>query len=420
MKTYCKPKDVDIEDEEYNRSAVFRCFKGPGKLARKDFKKVLLETGKITGAEYEEERATQEHMKINNAIVAVSKDLTDRIVSRDLHLKPIRQFQRIDGISRKLRTLSRFTPEHQAMEYIAADALMPLFKAKILPTQYGSIPGRGQTGGKRKIERLLRKKFHGKVDEVKCDIEHAYNSVTCECVMELLRRDIGKNKTLLWFVEALLSTYPDGRLVIGGYLPTWLFNYVMSYVLRYILSLEKCRRGVKQKMVLACVCYADDFSLYGRISNLRKAIKKATVWAYDTYGLKIKDIWKITYVSSFKDEKLVHDARKAGSCKRTPGIDMMGYVVYRTYTIIRKKIFLRVRRQMIRAWRELKRFGCVPWWRAHGVIAYYGWIKNSDSQNFKRKYHVRRIMKSAKKSIAYHYKKLQEVKVNERKLCAAA
>ena len=158
MKTYCKPKHVDIEDEENNRGSVFRCFLSLGKLARNDFKKLLISTGKITRKELEEERREQVYKKTNDAILAVSEDLTERIRSRELHLKPIRQFQRVDGISQKLRTLSQFTPEHQILEYIAVDALMPMFKAKILPIQYGSIPERGQPKGKRKIERLLRAK----------------------------------------------------------------------------------------------------------------------------------------------------------------------------------------------------------------------------------------------------------------------
>ena len=37
--------------------------------------------------------------------------------------------------------------------------------------------------------------------------------------MTLLRRDIGKNKVLLWLVEAIMANYPDGVLLIGGYLP---------------------------------------------------------------------------------------------------------------------------------------------------------------------------------------------------------
>ncbi len=55
-----------------------------------------------------------------------------------------------------------------------------------------------------------------------------------------------------------MANYPDGVLLIGGYLPCCVFNYVMSYVLRYILSHRKVRRGKSFKMILAICCYADD------------------------------------------------------------------------------------------------------------------------------------------------------------------
>ena len=100
----------------------------------------------------------------------VAKMLTQRIIDGDLQLKPIRQFQRIDGLTQKLRDICQESPEQQVFEYIAVFALKPLFRAKILPIQYGSIPKKGGVAGKRKIERLLRKKFHGKVVAIKGDV----------------------------------------------------------------------------------------------------------------------------------------------------------------------------------------------------------------------------------------------------------
>ena len=170
--------------------------------------------------------------------------LTQRIIDRDLQLKPIRQFQRMDGLTHKVRDICQETPEQQAYEYIAVHALKPLFRAKIMPVQYGSIPKRGGIAGKRKIERLLRRKFKTqKITAVKGDVTKAYPSVTVPTVMEMLRRDIGKNKVLLWFLAELMSDYPGNHLCIGGYLPAWLFNYVMSYVLRYIYEQCQIRRG---------------------------------------------------------------------------------------------------------------------------------------------------------------------------------
>ena len=100
-----------------------------------------------------------------------------------------------------------------------------------------------------------------------------------------------------------MSNYPGNHLCIGGYLPAWLFNYVMSYVLRYIYQQAQIRRGKRNRLVYAVVCYADDFTIYGDVSKLRKAMKKATVWAHDKFGLKIKDIWQFYQVASFDEEK---------------------------------------------------------------------------------------------------------------------
>ena len=227
MKTYCKPATVNIEDWHFNEIAVVECFRN--KRSRKDFQRLLCKTGKITKREIVEDQLNKDFTRTLEAESEVAKMLTQRIINRDLQLKPIRQFQRIDGLTQKLRDICQESPEQQVFEYIGVYALKPLFRAKILPIQYGSIPNKGGVAGKRKIERLLRKKFHGKVVALKGDVTKAYPSVTVPIVMEMLRRDIGKNKVLLWFLGALMSNYPGNHLCIGGYLPAWLFNYVMSY-----------------------------------------------------------------------------------------------------------------------------------------------------------------------------------------------
>ena len=247
MKTYCKPATVNIEDWKFNELAVVECFRN--KRSRKDFQRLLCKTGKITKREIVEDQLNKDFTRTLEAESEVAKMLTQRIINRDLQLKPIRQFQRIDGLTQKLRDICQESPEQQVFEYIGVYALKPLFRAKILPIQYGSIPNKGGVAGKRKIERLLRKKFHGKVVALKGDVTKAYPSVTVPIVMEMLRRDIGKNKVLLWFLGALMSNYPGNHLCIGGYLPAWLFNYVMSYVLRYIYEQAQIRRGKRNRLV---------------------------------------------------------------------------------------------------------------------------------------------------------------------------
>ncbi len=408
MKTYCKPAKTNIEDWRDNKYAVIDCFRN--KKNRNDFQKLLCRTGVITKQEIAEDRLTGNMNRILKAEEAVAKILTQRVINRDLQLKPIRQFQRTDGLTHKLRDICQESPEQQIYEYMAVRALRPLFRAKILPIQYGSIPNKGGVAGKRKIERLLRKKFHGKVAATKGDVTKAYPSVTISVVMDMLKRDIGKNKVLLWFLEALMANYPGGHLCIGGYLPAWLFNYVMSYVLRFIYEQAQIRRKKRNRLVYAVVCYADDFTIYGDISKLRKAMKKATAWAYDKFGLKIKGIWQFYYVSSFEEEKENLKARHSGSKKRTPGVDMMGYVIRRRYTIIRGRVFRRIRRQVLRAWRDFEKFKFVPWWRAVKIMAYNGWVKHSNSEKFREKYNFDKLRNLCAYSTRKHGEEIENEK----------
>lgn len=408
MKTYCKPATVNIEDWKFNELAVVEYFRN--KRSRKDFQRLLCKTGKITKREIVEDQLNKDFKQTLEAESEVAKMLTQRIINRDLQLKPIRQFQRIDGLTQKLRDICQESPEQQVFEYIGVYALKPLFRAKILPIQYGSIPNKGGVAGKRKIERLLRKKFHGKVIALKGDVTKAYPSVTVPIVMEMLRRDIGKNKVLLWFLGALMSNYPGNHLCIGGYLPAWLFNYVMSYVLRYIYEQAQIRRGKRNRLVYAIVCYADNFTIYGDVSKLKKAMKKATIWAHDKFGLKIKDIWQFYQVASFDEERENLEERRKGSKKRTPGVDMMGYVVRRRYTIIRGRVFRRIRRQVLRAWEDFKTKGFIPWWRACRIAAYKGWIKHSNSLKFRMEYCFDKLFKMCSYSASKHGKEVENEK----------
>jgi len=416
VKTYCKPAQVDVESLEFIAPAVHRCF--TGKLSKKEFRDLLISTGKITREELLEERRQNVCWKTTAAIDAVATRAVERIRARDLQLEPVHQFRRKDGNSGKVRDLCKESAWQQIFEHIAVYALMPLFNAKLLSCQCGSIPGRGQIGGKRRIERLLRRKLKKTIAAAKCDVRKAYPSTKVTVVLALLGRDIGKNKPLLWLVGAIMDNYPGGVLLIGGYMSCWLFNYVMSYVLRHLLGQAKFRRAKRLRMVEGIVNYADDFVVFGQPSNLERAIKVTTRWALETLGLTVKPEWQIYHLASFRAEKAQKQERKSGSLKRTPGVDMVGFVVRRTYTIVRGRTFVRFRRQIIRAGRELAALGYVPWWRAEKVIAAWGWIKYTNCKKFCERYDLYKIFRASKESAAWRARRRNENA--ERMLCCAA
>lgn len=395
MKTYCKPKHISITDIKLIERAVYKAF--DAKLRRKDFQKLLLSTGAITRAELDAELARGERNRINRALDALAEQLRESIEARSLHFAPLRPFQRRDGLTNKVRDLCKESPYQQVCEYIAVEALQPLFRAKLLHCQYGSIPGRGQVRGMRKIEKIVRRR-KGKLTAAKCDVHKAYPSTKVCVVMTLLARDIGKNKPLLWFIETTMANYPNGALVIGGYLSTWLFNCVMSYVIRVMLAQGKYRRGKWIPYITAFVSYADDTAVFGSRTGVLRALRAASRWAA-CLGLTIKASWQLTRFGTVEDEKQNADERRNGSKHRTEGLDMMGFVVRRRCTIIRGRIWRRIRRQLRRAWRNLYTQGFIPWWRARRIASYKGWLLYSDSEKIKSKYHIAVIMQAAGEAV---------------------
>lgn len=396
MKTYCK--NIDITDTDTIKAFVFDYLTTSGNKGvnwkRNDFLD-LIESYTPYRRNYLLNLESNGLLICLNIISELlSQEISNRIKNKDLKLSPIRFFKRIDGISLKEREISNESPMQRIMDYIAVESLMPLFKAKIVYHQYASIKGKGQIVGKRAIERWVRRKKDSKFF-CKLDIEKCFNSITKETVMKFLKRDIHKNSVLLWYVSALLNTYKkyeDGKLiscglVIGTLLSQWLCNYLLSYLYRYIDGLFRIRKSknnsiIRVKLVKHILFYMDDVLLLdNRRTDLKSAIRKTIQWAKENLELTIHNNWAI---KSIKEP-----------------IDMMGFVIRFESTTIRERIFLRARRQFIRAWKDIKTNKYLSKTRAYKIISYAGYFIHSNSKYFKKKYHFEIIKSKAKKSISY-------------------
>ena len=264
-----------------------------------------------------------------------------------------------------------------------------------MPHQYASIKTRGQVAGANKIAKWIRRdkrcRYYGKADVKKC-----FQSLSRRVIMRLLRRDIRKNATLLWFVDALLSTYwrvENGRvvilgLVIGTLLSQWLCNYALSYLFRYVQGLRRTqrRRGETRevKRVYHILFYMDDIFVTGsRAADVQSALRKAAAWAKKMLEISLHDEFKILGFA-------------------TNAVDMMGYVIGYKSTTIRARIFLRARRHYLRAAVWLRHNKRLTLRRAQNVISYYGYFKNSDSTHIKAKLNVETIFAVAKRNVSFY------------------
>lgn len=386
MKTYCK--DIDITDPEQIEPFIALCF--AGKTGRRNFQRLAMRYSDLTQGQIDEAVRKHDNGAFAPAIKGVAAEIAARIRRRSLDLLPIRYYERADESNGKIRLIGVESTLQQCMDYVAAWALMPLFRAKIGRYQCASIPGRGQVDGKRAIERFIRRKDpHGPKSKyfVKMDVRHCYQNLTRRAVMRRLRRDVHKNPVLLWFVDALLSTFQHG-FSIGSFLSQFLCNYMLSYAYHFateqLYKMRKRRTGraARVRLVGFVLFYMDDILFIGAaFKDVKKAARLFCAYLRDELGLEIKPIWHVKALA------------------KEP-IDIMGFVIRRDRTTVRARIFVRARRQFLRAWAYLEAGGYITIKAARRIISYRGYFSHTDSVEISAKLHIVEVSRAASNVIS--------------------
>lgn len=205
---------------------------------------------------------------------------------------------------------------------------------------------------------------------VKLDVRKCFESIDHNLLIEFLEKHI-KNEKLIWLIKMLISSFERG-LSISSYLSQYLCNLYMSILYHYIMEeLYKTRRGKRTNLVRHCLIYMDDILLVGsQRRDMEMAVKRVVKKAEDM-GLVIKPNYQVKPID--------------GNC-----IDMMGFKIYRTYTEIRGRIFLRVRRSFRRARKR------ITLRIAKKCISYYGYLKHTNSKRIIRRWKVKSTIKKCK------------------------
>lgn len=362
MKTYCKHSR--ITEPAFVRDCIEKFLKG--KRSRRD---------------------VNEFLSRQSDLDSLSRQIADEIGRGEYRFAPIRYFRRVEPISGKIRIIGRESIRHQIYDYVCGTALMPLFRAKVGRWQTASIPGRGIADARRAIKRWVREPS-SKVF-VKLDVRKCYPSISREVLKRLLSRDVGDGQ-LLDLTFHLIDRYAgDDGLNIGSYLSQWLANYYLSYAYHYCerhLSKERVNRRTGEtatrRLVTHVLFYMDDILLVGRSKrDLTIAVKRIRAYLHDTLRLEIHPTWNIKHVG-------------------VEPIDMVGFTFYPDHTGVRAGIFLRARRSFRRYARNPRSLRL-----AYRCASYYGWLKNSDSIQYRRRNNVDHIVRRARNTVAASRKK---------------
>ncbi len=389
MKRYLKDFKFSVD---FIESCIFDCFSN-GKWYRNDvarfiahFAQIWLYKNKQINKSYTatvklvKKQIKVDKTKLFSVIRYIAEELYQELTERKIKLAPISYSDRIDGATKKIRKIGTSSMKQQIFDYIAVNACIKMFNAKICHYQCASLRGKGQLFGKQSIETWIRTNPQKCKWVFKADVRHFYDSVNHQMLKGLLRRDI-KNDTVLYLLYFLIDTYGKIGLCIGSYLCQYLANYVMSYAYHYVsemLYIE--RRGKKINLVNHVLFYMDDIILFSSSKkNLKKAIKLFEYYLNNKLLLELKPTYQLFKL----------DSRP---------IDMMGYKIYTYKTTIRKRIFKRANRVFKRIKRRNYKFNLKT---AYIVVAYWGYFKHSFSKKYILKMNLKQIVERAKEMISY-------------------
>lgn len=396
MKSYCK--NIIVNDVELIERAIHNCFKG--KWKRRDVRDLLSSYCDYTAYQILEILKSGKKHLLNQAVHNLALAQLEKIDNKELNLPPTRTKEITDGSQKKRRIIEVESYDHQIFDHVAVICMEELFKKKVGAYQCASVKRKGQIFSKRHIEKWLRQDQEGTRVAVKADAKKYYQNVSIPALVKLLERDIGKNKMLLWLVKELLKKMKRG-LNIGSYLSQFLANYYMSYLYHYaennlFISRKSKRSGkVKVRMIQHILIYMDDILLLG--SNRKyiiMAFKKLSEFAKKCLDITFKPSWRFFYVD-YEDKYKVHH----GSC-----IDMVGFYMYRSFTILRDHIFLKTRKAFKKVETYIHRGWTATVQMAHRVMSYNGWLKYSDLRNWCKKHNTKSLASYCKKVISMHDK----------------
>lgn len=391
IKKLCK--NIDITNPETIKPWIRECVIKHRK--RHDFKALLRHHGMDKG-QYIEMVETGNIDLLEPALDSLSLTTAELIRNHEpLNLpKPIIR-TRLDVTTGKIREIGCECAMQQVLDIIAVNGAMDVLMRRIKPQQASSVVGRGQIYGMHMIRRWV-KKDNAKLQYahrhqlratsdmkyfVKCDIRHCYQNMRLEHFMRLFERDCG-NADLIWLWHVLLESHRiDDKhqgFMIGALTSQWAAQYVISFAYDHIMALKTTpRRGKERKLVSHMCFFMDDILM---TSSSRRSLVTATRslvhFMMSEFSLTIKPNWD---VKEFSDQ----------------GIDMMGFIVYRTGKVaIRARNYVRARRMALRAKNH------ISYKQAKRIASYKGFFTHTDSQKAKAVLMLPAVWANARKVVS--------------------
>lgn len=241
----------------------------------------------------------------------------------------------------------RFYPD-RILHHALMNVVVPLFISKFTTDTYGSIKGRGIKMAVKNLSKALSHKPDWYYLQV--DMRHFYESIDHDIAKQQIRRVIKCRKTLAMF-DSIIDVHPVG-MPIGSYTSQYIGNLVLSPIDH--LAKEDAR-------VKHYYRYMDDlvFLVPDKASAHRLLIELKQI--VESLKLTLKNNIRIAPV--------------------TAGIDFIGYRFFPTHTRLRKRIKLRMQRNV----RKLIKRNVSDEFFKRKTASHFGWCMHANCRNLLRK-----------------------------------
>ena len=274
-----------------------------------------------------------------------AREIREMLIAKTWKPQESRKFERVEGGKNRLIADVNYYPD-RIIHHAIMQVVEPVFHKVYIKDTYQSIKNRGLHKGVKRVKSWLKYEEDTEFC-LKVDIEKFYPSLKNHVIKKYIRKKI-KCKDTLWVLDTVIDS--DKGLPIGFYPSQGLGNFIVSYMDHYIKSL-----GAK-----LYIRYADDIVIFHKSKEYLHFLRvKMQRFLENSLELKMKKNFQVFPVA-----------------KR--GLDFLGYVFFRKYTLVRKSIV----KKMKRAFRiKIKRLGDIS-----RVMSYLGWVKHANSYNLQRVY----------------------------------
>lgn len=233
------------------------------------------------------------------------------------------------------------------------NTLEPIWESVLIRDTYSSIKGRGIHDGVARMKAFLND-VAGTKYCLKMDIKKFYPSIDHEILKKIIRRKIKCGRTLS-LLDEIIDSAPG--VPIGNYLSQYFGNLYLAYFDHW------CKESLKVKYYAR---YCDDIVIFGPDKpSLHRVLKKIVEYLWGNLKLTLNKNYQVFPT-------------------RVRGVDFLGYRFFGDYTLIRKRIVSKFKKQITRISRGLDAMR--PLQRRSSIMSYKGWFLYADGHRLWSKY----------------------------------